>query len=170
MTSYYVYSTTDASPFGLDIPTKRKGAKPDAEPKAPAKFIVQRDGATLSRRLLDDAAAQAWLAATDADGRAAVLAAIEPTEMDRPPHPALDVWNGMLALLGETPRTALLALLSEGTFILPVRPRGNAKAAASPAERTAAALDAIFGPEPTADADAPAAADADADAPKGKVK
>jgi hypothetical protein len=171
----YLYTTTDGSPFGLAIPATRKRSKPPkatAEPKAPAKFTVQRDGATIARHLVDDETVAAWLAA-DADGRAAILAKLEPVEMDRAPHPALAVWDAMLANLSarsDTPRATLAADLSAGWFLLPTRAKGaNAKAdKMTPEAATDAALDAIFGAAEADATDAPTDTDTTDEAPAPK--
>ena len=128
--------------------------------KGTVKFIP-REGVKVHRWLVTDEQLAAYLAEGDAKKRRAMFAVADAVTTESPVHPNAAAFDALVASWREragdgNPRTVTLADLAAGQLIVPTVARGaNAKGSKrlTEAEKQAAALVAMFGPDAEPDAE-----------------
>lgn len=166
MTTYF-YQVQDKGHLATETVKVRK-APSDPSKAKPFRFVPLASNGTdrckVARFTLTDTVAAAWLAESNAKARAVILKDVEPLIAASNISPTVSQLAAMRAIVG---REALAAMLAAGMLLVPSDRAERAAGTSAEtrkmteAERTAAALDALFAdPEPVEPVDAEPVADA----------
>lgn len=152
----YLYQVQDKGHLATETVKVRK-APADASKAKPFRFVPLASNGTdrckVARYTLTDSIAAEWLALTDSKARGKLLAAVEPLIAASNISPTVSQLASMRALVG---REELAVMLAAGTLLVPSDRAERAAGTSAEtrkmteAERTAAALDALFA-EPEAE-------------------